>query len=156
MPIRINLLAESQALEELRRRDPVKRAIWIGGFFVALMLLWSGYLQARAGFAQRELTHLEARLAVHTNDYQTVIAHQKKFNDINRKLGALEQLTTNRFLNGSVLNALQLTTVDDVQLVSFRTEQSYLANEEVKGKTNEFGRLIPGKPASVTEKIALI
>ena len=28
MPIRINLLAEAQAAEEMRRRDPVKRALW--------------------------------------------------------------------------------------------------------------------------------
>ena len=29
MAIRINLLAESQAAEEMRRKDPVKRAVWI-------------------------------------------------------------------------------------------------------------------------------
>jgi len=38
MPIRINLLAESQALEEMRRRDPVKRAIWVGVLVVSLLL----------------------------------------------------------------------------------------------------------------------
>jgi len=27
MPIRINLLAEAQAAEDLRRRDPVKRSV---------------------------------------------------------------------------------------------------------------------------------
>ena len=29
MPIRLNLLAEAQAAEDLRRRDPVKRALWL-------------------------------------------------------------------------------------------------------------------------------
>jgi len=40
MPIRINLLAEALAEEDLRRRDPVKRAIFIGAFLVALSLVW--------------------------------------------------------------------------------------------------------------------
>ena len=40
MPIRINLLNEELAAEELRRRDPVKRAIFIGIFLVALSLVW--------------------------------------------------------------------------------------------------------------------
>ena len=39
MPIRLNLLAEAQALEESRRRDPVKRAVWAGVFLV-LALAW--------------------------------------------------------------------------------------------------------------------
>ena len=47
MPLRINLLAEAQAAEELRRRNPVKRALWIGGFIVALILLWSSTLQVQ-------------------------------------------------------------------------------------------------------------
>ena len=32
MPIRINLLAESQAAEEFRRHDPVKRVIYVAAF----------------------------------------------------------------------------------------------------------------------------
>ena len=42
MPIHINLLAEAQAAEELRRRDPVKRAIFIGISLVIVALMWSG------------------------------------------------------------------------------------------------------------------
>ena len=42
MPIHINLLAEAQAAEELRRHDPVKRAIFIGISLVVVALMWSG------------------------------------------------------------------------------------------------------------------
>ncbi len=35
MPIRLNLLAEAQAAEEMRRRDPVKRALWLAGLIIA-------------------------------------------------------------------------------------------------------------------------
>lgn len=40
MPIRINLLNEALAEEDMRRRDPVKRAIFIGVFLVAVSLVW--------------------------------------------------------------------------------------------------------------------
>src|SRR6266705_1972548 len=117
MPIHINLLAESQALEELRRRDPVKRAVWIGVLLVIAMLGWSSFLQIKTMGAKRDLSRLEADLAKRTNGFQAVLQNKKKLQDVNRKLTALQQLATNRFLNGSVLNALQLTTVEDVQLV---------------------------------------
>ena len=56
MPIRINLLEENLVQEEQRRKDPVKRAVWIGGFVVFLVGLWalrmqttsSGYTTQRA------------------------------------------------------------------------------------------------------------
>ena len=52
MPIRINLLAEAQALEDLRRRDPVKRASWAGLLLVLLVLVWISSLQLKAMIAR--------------------------------------------------------------------------------------------------------
>ena len=67
--------------------------------------------------------------------------------EADRKLTALHSLATNRFLNGPVLNALQRTTVDDVQLVHLKIEHQYVAIEETKAKTNATGRPTPAKPA---------
>ena len=39
MPIRINYLAEEQAAEDLRRRDPVKRNVMGAGAVIGLMLM---------------------------------------------------------------------------------------------------------------------
>jgi hypothetical protein len=55
MPIKINLLAEAQIAEDLRRSDPVKRAIFIGALLVALALVWSSSLQLEAMIAKSEL-----------------------------------------------------------------------------------------------------
>src|SRR5205085_890932 len=85
---------------------------------------------------------------------QQVIAAQKQLADINFKLAKLWQLSTNRFLNGSVLNALQQTTVDEVQLTHFRVEEKYIMTPEVPAQTNE-DRKIPAKPATVKEEIVL-
>jgi hypothetical protein len=155
MPIRINLLAEAQALEDLRRRDPVKRAIWVAVFLVIAVLVWSSSLQLKAMIANGELSRVESELNVHTNEYVATQEHQKKLTDARQRLQALHTLSTNRFLSGTLLNALQQTTVDEVQLMRCKVEQLYTLNEAVKAKTNANGRMVPGKPASVTERVAV-
>ncbi len=152
MPIRLNLLAEAQAAEEMRRRDPVKRAIWVAALLICLVLVWSSSLQLKAMLAKNQLGRIEASLNARTNEYQHVLNNQKELADVKQKLGALSQLATNRFLNGNLLNALQDTSVDHVQLVRLRAQQTYTFIEETKPRTNN-NRLVPGKPATVTERI---
>ena len=155
MPIRLNLLAESQAAEEARRRDPVKRAIWIGALLLSLMLVWSSSLQLKAMLTKGSLSRVEGQMNVLTNDYKLVLDNQKMVADISHKLASLQQLATNRFLNGTLLNALQRTTHDDVQLVKLRVTQEYTIVEETKARTNASRVSTPSKPASSTEKITL-
>jgi hypothetical protein len=154
MPIRINLLAEAQAIEELRRRDPVKRAIWIGVALLILILAWSGSLQLKAMMARGELNRVASQLVTRTNEFQQVLVNRQMLADVNRKLNLLTQMATNRMLHGTLLSALQQTTLEDVQLMRLRTDESYVYNEEIKAKTNS-NRVIPGKPASITERIAV-
>ncbi|MGH7967990.1 MAG: hypothetical protein ACREIC_04610, partial [Limisphaerales bacterium] len=152
MPIRINLLAEAQALEDMRRRDPVKRAIWVGVFVVFLMLAWWTSLWAKGLWVRGELSRLEGQLASRTNDFQQVLVNQRKLNETIAKLNALQEMATNRLLYGTLLNALQRTSVDDVQLLRLRTDQNYVLNDEVKAKTNTTGHVMLGRPATVTER----
>ncbi len=154
MPIRLNLLAEAQALEELRRRDPVKRAIWVGVALVIVLLAWSSSLQLKAILAKGSVAHVEGLIASRTNEYQRVVANQQKLGEINERLGALQQLATNRLLYGSLLDALQHTTVDNVQLMHFKADQAFVLSEAVKPKTNST-HVVPGRPASVTERVVL-
>jgi hypothetical protein len=156
MFIHLNLLAEAQAAEEMRRRDPVKRAIWVAGVLVSLMLVWSGWLQFKTMLLHRALGRVENQITVRTNEFQQVLDFQQKTSDIETKLAALRQLATNRFLNGTMLNALQQTTTENVQLLRLKMEQTYVVTEAVKKKTTESGRTIPGRPATITEKLALI
>jgi hypothetical protein len=155
MPIRLNLLAEDQAAEELRRKDPVKRVTWTAVLLVVLMLVWSSSLQLKAMMAGREVSKRESLMASFTNDYQQVIENQKKVAEVRHKILALNQMSTNRLLQASLLNALQKTTVDDVQLMRYRVDQTYTMTEEVKGKTTPDGRVIPTKPPVATERVSL-
>jgi hypothetical protein len=154
MPIRLNLLAESQALEEARRKDPVKRAIWIAVILVSGMLLWSGLLQLKSMVASSDLNGVQLQMNTHSNQYKVVLAQLQETAEIQGRLNALHQLTTNRFLNGTMLNALQQATADEVQLIRLHTEQSYTLVEGTKPRTNE-DMVIPGKPSTVTEKLVL-
>ncbi len=154
MPIRLNLLAEAQAIEEQRRKDPVKRAIWAAVLLIALVCAWASSLQLKAIVSNNVLDDIATKMGACTNEYREVIEMQKKNNDMTQKLVALQTLSTNRFLNGTLLNALQQTTVENVQFVHLRLNQTYELAEETKPRTNS-GKVIPGTPAKVTEKLVL-
>jgi hypothetical protein len=155
MPIRLNLLAEAQAAEEERRRDPVKRALWVAGLLIALILTWSSLLQLRITLAKSEVIRIEGKINAQTNEYQLVLENNNKVADIDKRIDALQRLSTNRLLVGTLLGAMQKTTVDDVQLLRLKVDQAYTSVEGSKATTNSQNVLIPGKPATQTEKVLL-
>jgi hypothetical protein len=155
MPIRLNLLAEAHAAEEARRRDPVKRAIWIAVLIIVVVLVWSSSLQLRAMLVHSDVSRLRGQANARTNEYQAIRDNQNRTADIKHKLASLRALSGNRQLQGTLLNALQQTTVVDVQLVRLRMEQNYICFEGTKSHTNDDGVLIAGKPATTTEKTLL-
>jgi hypothetical protein len=147
MPIHINLLAEAQALEDQRRRDPVKRVV-LGGVVVLLLILaWSSSLMVKTIIAKGDLSLLEGNLNSRTNEYRQILDNQRKLGEGKQKLEALQRLATNRFLIGNLLNALQKNTVDNVQLVRLKVDQAYILTEETKTKNP--------KPATATERIVV-
>jgi len=155
MPIRLNLLAEAQAAEDARRRDPVKRAAWVSALLIVVLLVWSSSLQLKAILVNTEVSRLDSQINSQTNEYRAVLDNQNKAADIKSKLEALRNLSANRLLQGNLLNALQKTTVDDVQLIRLRLDQTYVCFEGTKARTNDDNVLIPGKPPTSTEKTLL-
>jgi len=123
MPIRINLLAEAQAAAELRRKNPVKRGIWIGSFLVCVVVLWIVNLQLNIFFEQKNYNNIEADWKGKMTKYASVTNEYVKITDVERKLAQLDYLSTNRFLWAPVLNALQQTMVDQVQVTRVKGDQ---------------------------------
>jgi hypothetical protein len=152
MPIRINLMAESQVAEDMRRRDPVKRAIWICSFLVILVLLWIAKVQMDIIFENSRLKDIETEWTAKKDKYGAVTNNQAKIGEINRKLIALQNLSTNRFLWGNVLNALQQTVVDQVQVTRVIGAQAITQEEGSSTGTGANKKIVP--PAAV-EKITL-
>ena len=156
MPIRINLLAEQQAAEELRRRDPVKRATWVGGFLVGVMALWSGYLQVRLMAATNEASGYESEWKKLESAFKKVSVSMEAAAEAERKWAALQALAKNRFLWANPLNALQfvMVTVDEVQIMALKTSQTYTITDPVKPSTNAVGIVSRGKPGTSREKVS--
>lgn len=154
MPISINLLAETQAAEDMRRRDPVKRSIWIAGFFIALVLLWCLWIQGKIIQASSELNKHQAHWKSIEKKHAAVTDGLKESGAIERKLASLNRLSTNRFLWGSTLNALQQTVVDQVQTVRLRGQQVFTFIDGTPAKTTST-KPTPAKPSTAVEKITL-
>jgi len=125
MPIRINLLAEIQAAEDASRRDPAKRAAWIGGFVIALVLVWAVCLQFKVYAVKSELAVENARLAKLDTGAKAAAANLTRTGDVERRIAALQTLATNRVLWAPTLNALQNVLVDNIQLTRFKCDQNY-------------------------------
>jgi hypothetical protein len=156
MPIKLNLLAEAQVAEDMRRKDPVKRGIFVGAFIVSVVLIWALTLQAKILAAKSNLGTFETTWKSIEKDYQKAVESRRKSMEIEQKLASLSRLTTNRFLWGSALNAVQQTLngIEEVQVVRLKTEQSYALQEEVKARTNNT-QVIPARPALATEKVTM-
>ena len=154
MPIRINLLAEAKAAEELRRHDPVKRVIFVGALAVALTLVWSSSLQLQTMLSKKEVSDRQTEIAARTNEFQHVLTDQKKITAAKEKLNALKKMTNSRFLEGNLLNALQKVTVDGVRLTRLKVDQDYFPAAGTPSQTNKNG-VILGRPSTVTEKIVV-
>jgi hypothetical protein len=154
MPIRINLLSEALAEEEMRRRDPVKRSIYIGVFLVALSLVWFSSSWLEYKLTQQKFSQVEDEIQTHTNEFSQVQASLNKISDCQQRLDALLQLNTNRFLQGNLMNALQQIYVPNVQLLRVRLEQAYTSQEGSPVRTNGYG-IVPGRPATCTARVTL-
>ena len=104
--------------------------------------------------AKNGLAAVQNEIQSRTNEFNNVKFNQKRKSDTEKKLAALEQLSTNRFLHGNLLNALQQTMVIGVQLNLLHVDQAYIMKEGSPGQTNQFG-VIPGRPPVATEKIVV-
>src|SRR5437667_7487967 len=156
MPIRINLLAEAQAAEELRRKDPVKRAVLGGILIVCAVLVWSSTYQVKIIVSKSELSSLQSTWQRIEKNYSLAVDTKRKALDAEEKLSALQRLTTNRFLWGTTFNALQqtLNAIDDVQITRIKTEQTYTVSEETKPRPPGDTKPAP-KVVLAVEKIAM-
>jgi Tfp pilus assembly PilM family ATPase len=153
---RINLLAERQEAEDLRRRDPVKRSLQLGGALVSFRVLWGLLVQWQIQWAKRELVHVEAELVTVRQQAAAVTALAQKAVSIDRQRLRLNRQAADRFLWTGPLNALQYSVVDGVEVVRLQLDQTLTTMPAIKPVTNALDRVTPGKPASVVHKVSLL
>jgi hypothetical protein len=135
MPIRINLLAEQQMAEEMRLRNPVKLACWLGGFAISLVLLYSLSLQFKISLIKYDVEAEDRKYRDLQTNNTHVLATQAKIGALTQKLQVLEKLSTNRFLWGSALNGFQYAMIDDIQVTHLGFPQAFVLVPETKVAT---------------------
>lgn len=153
MPIRINLLAESQAAEELRRKDPVKRAIMTGAVCGVAICAVSVFLQSQTIAIKSTDKTYQAQIRQVTNDFATVVQNSDRLKKINLHTRGLDILAGERLLYGNLLNGLQKIYVDGVQMVHLRTDHTYELFEPSPAEKKDTKK--PAKPSTVTERIVI-
>jgi hypothetical protein len=139
MPIRINYLAELQMAEEMRRRDPVKRAGMAAGALVLLVIGYCGYMYMQVGNARQALESEEKALQKLDKDEKLVTTNKAQIVILEGRINSLLALTTNRWLWGTALNGMQTWSVPNVTIARVRVIQNYSVVQE-KGKD---GKLKP-------------
>jgi hypothetical protein len=132
MPIHINLLAEQQAAEESRRRDPIKRAIFGGSVLTLLVVAWMGITQLKVRAARSELATCNLRLKNLEESTKQARATQIAALDSESRLKALDHYTANRFFWGTFLDELQHSAVDHVRLTEILANQKYASADTAK------------------------
>ncbi|MCX7872203.1 MAG: hypothetical protein N2487_02840 [Verrucomicrobiae bacterium] len=156
MPIKLNLLAEAQAAEEMRRKDPVKYAIFCAIGILLAVGIWIGTNQMLISSKEREIKGLNAMWEQMKPQYTYVQSNIALINELNQRLNLLTNYVTNRFLWANVLNALQqcVTNIStDVQFVRFRTDHSFQVSPPTTVTKESRKVVIPG---SSVEKIKFV
>ncbi|MBA4149855.1 MAG: hypothetical protein H0X66_17205 [Verrucomicrobia bacterium] len=160
MPIKLNLLAEAQAAEDVRRKDPVKRAIAVGALIILAMLVWSGLLYWETAAARAEQARFESTWIDLEKRYTELAQEQKLTRDLNGRIAALERYSTNRFLWGSTLNAVQQTIpqqlIGTIQLMRLNGMHTYQVVEAIPVKKKGTKVIQAARAATSTERIAII
>jgi hypothetical protein len=151
MPIRINFLAEQQAADERKRRDPVKRAQLVAGVIIGLLVLRSAYLEFQLMRVNAESRAVASQFKGIESQYRLVRTNDLIASTSRQRLAALRQLATNRFLWANSLNALQYTLVSDIQVSRFKGAQTFTVTDATPSVTNSSG-VVRGKPATSLEK----
>lgn len=138
----------------MRRRDPVKRAVYLAVFLVVLSLVWYSSIWMSAILAKGTLSHFQGEINSHTNEFNLVQGNLKKIAESQKRLDALQQLSNARFFQGTLLNALQQCYAPSVQLTRLQINQNYILKAGTPAQTNNFGT-VPGRPGTATEKIIM-
>jgi len=156
MPIRINLLAEVQAAEELRRQDPVKRAIIGAVVLVVLVLGYAGMLVYQGIQKKNDLVARQQVWDGLRPKHEAIKRNDTLKVETDKNVEKVFAYSTNRWFWAPVLNALaQVSTnsfTTNIQVVKLHTEQVFAEAPEIKAGTNAVTKaLIKYRPPGMIE-----
>jgi len=151
MPIQINLMADALAEQELRKRDPAKRAVYVGALAVVMMLVWYSSILLEHMVAKSNLDRIQSEIQARTNEYNVALASLRILHTGENRLKSLNNLSSARFLQGDLMNALQQLYVSNVNLMRIEVSQHYIpsaADAKVPGITESTVLTLDSKDSS--------
>lgn len=128
MPIRINLLAESQHEAEVRRRDPVKRAMMAAGVIVVAVIAYYVSLVTKQAVKSAAVNSNKEKLAAIQAEATTAQEKLSGVTELEKRIHQLNNLATNRVLWGTFLNEMQTLVMEDVPVRQITVSQLYGVN----------------------------
>jgi len=151
LPI-IDLLAEQKEQADLRSRDPMKRGYVLAAALLVAMVAWYALIMLKANEAEKQFQRRNAEINSLQQRFLEADVNEKNLAQLNETLGALDKLSTNRFLWAPALDAFQHTVVDNFQMVRLQINQQVVQTKAVPAVTNVNKIITAGRPAQTLEQ----
>jgi len=153
--IRLNLLAEAQALAERRRRDPVRRAALVAGLIGLATLAWTGIWWLKLRVQDLELQEARSEMQWLEKGAALVAKYQQQIHSNELTAAALDRQADARALWTPSLNALQQVTVSGVQLLRLAVNRTFVQPPAPTPLVVNGKKVLP-KPEPVVERWSLL
>jgi len=108
MPININLLAETQAAEEMRRKDPVRYAIYCSVGVILIVILWICMNQMLISGKTKEISGLNSSWERMKPQYNLIQSNLAYLNELQNQLNQLttqDKMPTDLFITSLLSSA---------------------------------------------------
>lgn len=151
---RINLLAEEQEAEEMRRRNPVRRGLVAAGLICFVMLSLAGVFWLRDHVKKLELQGAESELQGLEKGVDQVLQYSRQAGASERTALALDEQAANRSLWALPLSALQYVSVKEIQVVRLSIRQTLIRPPPAAPRPKE-ERAAAVKPQPTSERLIL-
>lgn len=148
----LNLLARLEHELRMSRRDPVKWLVRAAALVVLFLASWAGQLGLQHWRLHADLSLGEMDLNRAQKAATEVGAGWKRLSEVNQTERSLEEVSTNRFIWVSPLDALQFCMVDGVQVVWLQLQQA-IVQAPAKPGTSSPGS--SAKPTNILEQITM-
>ncbi len=139
----------------MRRRDPVKRAIWGAAAAAIAMLVWMGCNMVRLAAANSALQVEQSKFDALEKGFKTTKDNLKLTGEYERNYDSLREMASIRPLWAPMLDGLQkcMLSVTNVQVMRIRSSQNYQYTDAVKAKP---GTAVKAKPSYTTQIISVV
>lgn len=144
--LNLDLMADEKELQEIARRDPVRRAVIISACLLTILLLWAIGLKIEAYSLDRKARRYEAEVSGQVKVREEITKNLKSAGDLEKNFNDLKQWGENRFFWAVPLSALREAATNKIQFMRISIDQDVASSTVAVGRSK--------RPASI-EKMTM-